>query len=295
MRLKSCTMAVKAAGEADGTPDGQFEAIVATYDLDSYGDRIIPGAFKETLAEWKAKGDPIPVIWSHMSFDPDCHIGTVMEAAERDEGLWVKAQLDMEQPKAAQVYRLLKSRRVTQFSFAFDVEEGAWVEPQDEAPFYELRKMKLYEVGPCLIGVNQETELLTVKAADGRDVRIEMQGPTPDQAASIRAAVEAVVGAKAGRVLSAKNEESLKGALNKIGDGVADVKSVLSSLGKEDDANKSAVTTHDENEAQPGGQHAAVEEPPGAKTDEPARPAPASLRVRAALDTLAAEVDSLTI
>lgn len=295
MRVKACNLRVKAAGEQDGTDDGVFEAIVATYDLDSYGDKIVPGAFADTLAEWKAKGDPIPVIWSHMSHDPDMHLGSVEEAEEREEGLWVKARLDLEHSKAAQVYRLLKGRRVTQFSFAYDVEEGAWIEQKDERPFYELRKLKLYEVGPCLIGVNQETELLSVKSADGRDLRIALHGRTsPDEGDRIRIAVETALGAKAGRVLSAKNEEALRGALDKISAGASDVKSVLAALSKDDEDGKAAPVRKDEQEATPG-QPAAVEEPPAAKTSAPAGPRPASLRLRADLAALAAEVDSLTI
>lgn len=317
MRVKSCTMAVKAVAESE-TNAGEFEAIVATYDLDSYGDRIVPGAFEKTLAEWKAKGDPLPVIWSHMSFDPDAHIGVVLEAEERAEGLWVKGRLDLDQPKAAQVHRLMKGRRVTQFSFAYDVEEGAWIEQKDERPYYELRELKLYEVGPCLVGVNQETELLAVKAADGRDLKVSLSGyavegaTAPAEAEVIRLAVQTALAAhaegKAGRVLSAKNEESLKGALDKIGAGVADVKSVLAALSKDDEDGKAAPggetgeqppppskTSTGKNEAKPGQQSADDEEPPaGAKSTEPPAPRPASLRLLNDLAELSAEVQALT-
>jgi HK97 family phage prohead protease len=172
--VKTARVHIKAAGDQDGTPDGVFEAIVATYDLDSYGDKIVPGAFADTLAEWKASGDPLPVLWAHQSGDPESHIGVVLEAEERPEGLWVKAQLDPDEladrsSRTAKVYKLLKGRRVTQFSFAFDVEEGAWVEKTEggvDTSYYELRKLKLFEVGPCLVGVNQQTDLLAIKAAE---------------------------------------------------------------------------------------------------------------------------------
>lgn len=161
MLTKSCPVQVKAPQGAD---DGTFEAIVSVFgNVDTYGDKVLPGAFTDTLAEWGAKGDPIPVLWSHRSEDPDYHIGHVVEAKETEAGLWVRGQLDLESAKAAQVYRLLKGRRVTQFSFAYDVLDGAMVEAEGEK-FYELRKLKLYEVGPTLIGVNQQTELLGVKA-----------------------------------------------------------------------------------------------------------------------------------
>ncbi|WP_051580630.1 HK97 family phage prohead protease [Pseudonocardia acaciae] len=315
MRVKTCPLSVKAAGTQDGTDDGVFDALVATYDLDSYGDRIVPGAFADTLAEWKSRGDPIPVIWSHMSFDPDAHIGVVEQAEERDEGLWVRGRLDIDQPTAAQVYRLLKGRRVTQFSFAYDVDEGGFIEAKDQAPYYELRKLKLYEVGPTLVGVNQDTELLSVKSASGHDVRLELRGASRAESDAVRLAVEAALGRKAGRVLSAKNEQALRGALDKITGGVADVQGVLAVLDTDTDdqgdakhdrrlperapdsgrepPEPSPASSNDEHEAKPA-PPAPVEEPRTAKTGQPAPPAPASLRLRADLTAFAAEVDSLT-
>lgn len=249
-KVKTRPVDIKAAGAQDGTGDGVFEAVVATYDLDSYRDKILPGAFEETLAEWKASGDPIPVLWSHNSHDPDCHIGYVVEAEEREGvGLWVKAQLDLDAAKAAQVYRLLKGRRVRQFSFAFDVIEGGWVEQivdgKDES-YFELRKLKLWEVGPCLVGVNQETELLDVKADQSPAVVLsfgapgtgfELRLPDPHQnSGSARPA-------KAGRVLSAKNETTLRDALGALKGAGDSIKAVLDSIEPvDDDATKAKPT-----------------------------------------------------
>ncbi|MGW2993717.1 HK97 family phage prohead protease, partial [Streptomyces sp. NPDC001193] len=199
MRTKDFTARVKAAGVADGLAEGQFVAIVSVFgNEDSVGDVVRPGAFTETLAEWGEKGDPIPVIWSHAWGDPFAHVGVVVKAVETLQGLEVTGQIDDldTNPTAAQVYRLLKSRRVTQFSFAYDVNEGAWVEDENHkyGGYYELRRLKLHEVGPCLVGANQETELLAAKATG------------------------LARGAKAGRVLSQKNFEALAAAYEAIGE-----------------------------------------------------------------------------
>lgn len=291
MRIKSCPVQIKAAGTQDGTEDGVFEAIVAAYSKDSWGDKILPGAFADTLAEWQAKGDPIPVLWSHMSHDPDYHIGVVLDAKERDgEGLWVQGRIDLDEPgsKAAKVYRLLKGRRVTQFSFAYDVVEGAWIDKREsgeDQSYYELRKLKLYEVGPTLIGVNQDTELMDVKSADGRQLRLSLAGTLPGEADTIRLAVETALGVtagKAGRVLSAKNEQTLTDALDKINGGTKDIKTVLDAVANTDDDSKAA----------PQAIPAAPATTPACKAgvDQPATPAPASVLLRADLDSLLAEV-----
>lgn len=277
MRIKSCPVRIKAAGEHEGTDEGMFEAIVAAYNLDSVGDKITPGAFAETLAEWKGRGDPIPVLWSHMSHDPEYHIGEVLEAEERPEGLWVKARIDTEPgTKAAQVYKLLKGRRVTQFSFAYDVEEGAWVDQKDGEGYYELRKLKLYEVGPTLIGANQATELLDVKSSDGATMRIAVEGASAAQTEELRQALTGVMAAKAGRTLSAKNEERVK-------DIARLAKELLDSL---------SSSTDDEEKATPNPPE--TPSPQSAAKEAPAGPSPASLRLQSDLAALAAEVSSLT-
>lgn len=177
MRTKAFPAHVKAAGEQDGLAAGQFEAIVSVFgNVDHGGDVVLPGAFSRSLAEWKAAGDPIPVIWSHQIGDPDSHIGVVLDAAEllagderlpeklRDNGgLWVRGQLDLDEPRAAKVHRLLKGRRVKQFSFSYDIRDGALGE-RDGRDVYELRDLDLFEVGPTLLGMNAATDLVGAKA-----------------------------------------------------------------------------------------------------------------------------------
>lgn len=270
MRIKSCPVQIKAAGEHEGTEDGVFEAIVAAYNVDSTGDKITPGAFADTLAQWKSSGDPIPVLWSHMSADPDYHIGEVLEAEERPEGLWVKARLDLDDgSKAAKVYKLLKGRRVTQFSFAYDIEEGGWVERKDAPGYYELRKLSLYEVGPTLIGANQATELIDVKSAPADDL------------AELQKVQEALTALKAGRTLSAQNEQRVR-------DIARLSQELLDSL-------PSSENTQDAEKATPAPPAAASpQDTPEAKEAQPAGPSPASLRLRNSFDVLFVEALPLT-
>lgn len=203
MQIKSCPVRIKTVADSESAEaEGTFEAIVSAYNVDSYGEQVVPGAFKDTLADWAERGAPIPVLWSHRSDDPDYHIGSVLEAKETAEGLWVKAQIDLDGGgKGPQVHRLLKGRRVTQFSFAYDVVDAERVKGKadDGTPtdILQLRKLKLYEVGPTLIGVNQATELLGVKAAEN------LQALAAE--------------AEDGRILSGKNQDALRTAYEAIG------------------------------------------------------------------------------
>ena len=142
---------------------GVFEAIVAVFNnVDRAGDKILPGAFADSLADWDAKGRPIPVIFSHQWENLDAHIGQVSEAKEVDDGLYVKGQLDMDEPFAQRVWKKMKAGTLAEFSFAYDIVDAAQVKTNGEY-INELRKLNLLEVGPCLVGMNPETQLLGVK------------------------------------------------------------------------------------------------------------------------------------
>lgn len=168
---KSATARFKAVEPDDdegAVESGQVEALVSVFgNVDSYGDVVMPGAFRDSLAEWDAKGLPIPFVWSHRWDDPHSIIGAIDEAVETTEGLVVKATLDLDNPLAAQVYRLLKAGTIAQFSFGFDVRDGGWGTRRDadgtERDVYELRSLDLIEAGPCLRGVNRATEVIAVK------------------------------------------------------------------------------------------------------------------------------------
>ena len=46
---------------------------------DSYGDVVAPGAFTDTIADWKARGETMPVLYGHRMDDPDYFIGGVKD------------------------------------------------------------------------------------------------------------------------------------------------------------------------------------------------------------------------
>lgn len=198
-RIKNAPVRVK-AGPDDGLEEGQFTAYASTFTKapDSYGDIVAPGAFTKTLEEWAAKDSVIPVLFGHRMDDPDFNIGHVVDAKEDERGLLVTAQLDLENPKAAQTYRLLKGRRIDQMSFAYDVLDEGQVEV-DGQKVNELRELSLYEVSVVPIGANQDTEILAVKA----------------QADAL------ADGVKAGRVLAQKHIDSLRAAQEAIGAVIA--------------------------------------------------------------------------
>ena len=197
MLTKNATIQIK-AGPEDGLSEGQFVAYASVFgNIDSYGDVVVKGAFANDLARWEKSGNTIPLLFGHNMADPDFNIGSVVSAEEDNVGLKVTAQLDLENPKAKQVYRMLKGKRIDQMSFAYDVLEGGPA-TKDGEDVYEIRDLKLYEVSVVTVGANSETEILSVKTM-----------PT--------VAERLITDVKAGRVLSAKNESELRSAHEALG------------------------------------------------------------------------------
>lgn len=172
MKHKVCSMQdFKALDEQQGV----FEAIVAVFgNIDRVGDMVMPGAFKGTLARWKEKGRPIPVIFAHEWENLDAHVGEVLEAKEVEQGLYVKAQLDLEEDFARRVWKKMKKGTLAEFSFSYDVLKSKLVPVDDSKSsdatngrrfINELHELELFEVGPCLVGMNPDTQLIDVKAA----------------------------------------------------------------------------------------------------------------------------------
>ena|GEM_PF-493292 len=185
MKTKTYTAEVKAA---DGAPEGTFEALVSIFgNVDHAGDRVVKGAFANSLQRWAESGNPIPVVFSHRWDDLDAHIGEVLAAEETDEGLLVKAQLDIaDDPAAAKVHRLLSKRRIKEFSFAYDVND----ERKADDGANELLELDIIEVGPTLLGMNPDTALLGAKNRQ-RKVYAPLAGSVEQLQSAIRDAVQA--------------------------------------------------------------------------------------------------------
>ena len=217
MNIKNAPLKVKAAGEDAGLKEGQFEAYAAVFDVkDSHGDIIRKGAFADTLKAWEESEAHIPVLWSHDFDDAFNNIGRVLKAEEDDEGLKVVAELDLENPNGKQVHRLISQKRVTDLSFAFDVEDyKVHSAKDDEGGYTELLKLGLYEVSVVTVGANRQTRFTDVKSAAQR------------------------LASAAGRVNAAKSDDEMSRALKSLGEQIDKLTESLAS--RED-----AVEDHDD-------------------------------------------------
>lgn len=219
------TFAAKAA--ATGMP-GEFTALVSAFgNEDSQGDIVEKGAFTKTLGEWRAKGRPIPIVWSHQFDDPENFLGEYTSAEETDEGLLLTGQLDLDHPRAARVHKLMQKGVIAEFSISGSVRDYELIEKdKDEdagdedffAGWFQPMRIKdidLWEAGPCFKGANPETELISVKQDGTRPEAIL----TRSQWETVQLAARPL--AKEGRVLAQKHVDALKEAHTRIGEIIA--------------------------------------------------------------------------
>lgn len=151
--------------ETKADESGSFTALASVFgNVDHVGDRMMPGAFTKTLERWRKSGDPIPVILSHEWADPNYVVGKADPRAvfEDERGLVVQGQLDLENPVAKQVHKLLKDRLLKGWSFGYTVPKGGQKRKKDAN---EVTEVDLIEVGPTLKGANPEAQLQEIKSA----------------------------------------------------------------------------------------------------------------------------------
>ena len=162
MEFKSFKATVE---EKDG---GAVRAYASTFDRepDSVGDIVAPGAFEKTIANWKASGKPIPLLWGHDTDDPFSNIGAAVDYGTDERGLWFDAEFDADNEKAQYVRKLVKEGRVFQCSFAYAVKQAAVVTLEDGRKANELQELDVFEISIVQIPANQHATVEEVKAMD---------------------------------------------------------------------------------------------------------------------------------
>jgi uncharacterized protein len=103
---------IKTSG--DGLAEGQFEGWASTFggEPDLHGDVIAEGAYFNTL---RRKGRRFPLDWAHDQTNP---IG-IVEAVEKERGLWVKGTIALDVQRGKEAYSLLKLGAVQSMSIGY--------------------------------------------------------------------------------------------------------------------------------------------------------------------------------
>ena len=163
-----------------GDPEqGLVEAMVAiTGNVDRQGDRIVPGAFAKALA---AKAS-VPVTFSHKWDDISQVLGRTTAWKEllpgspelpdslRSQGyggLMARLQFEMAVEAGRTAFTHLKNGNLTQYSFAFDVDQAG---EKYDGNVREIKSIReVFEITVCPIGANSLTTTMVAKAKSDED------------------------------------------------------------------------------------------------------------------------------
>jgi HK97 family phage prohead protease len=136
--------------------DGSFEGYAAVFNnVDSGGDVILPGAFKQFA---RTKDNRTIVLYQHSPRDPIGKADVSMDS----HGLAFRAELALEDPTAKKAYGLMREGIIDSMSIGYDVLPGGEKYSPGKR---ELSSLKLFEISPVTWGMNELARIETVKSA----------------------------------------------------------------------------------------------------------------------------------
>jgi hypothetical protein len=152
MKTKDFALQVK-----DLSDDGTFEGYGSIFgNVDSYGEKVMPGAFVESLARHKREGSNVLMLWNHDAHQP---IGVWEDLAEDAKGLWGKGRFLLDIQRAREVHTLAKNKAIGGLSIGYREEDT----DQDGAVRL-LKKLNLYEISPVTFPANRRARIEAVKS-----------------------------------------------------------------------------------------------------------------------------------
>ena len=147
--------------ETDEDAPGSFVALVSTYGVDRQGDRVMPGAFRHSLQQWRESGRTIPVHADH-----DGKVGAVVGridprlTMETERGLEAGGVLDTSTALGKRVYELVK-RGTLAWSIGYVVPEGG---RRRKGKITELHEIDLAEISAVSTPANAGARTLSIKS-----------------------------------------------------------------------------------------------------------------------------------
>jgi uncharacterized protein len=141
----------------DLSEDGTFEGYGSVFgNVDSYGEKVLPGAFVKSLATHKREGTSVLMLWNHDTHQP---IGVWEDLAEDAKGLWGKGRLLLEIQRAKEVQTLMRNKAIGGLSIGYRE-----VDVDDDKGVRLLKELNLYEISPVTFPANRRARIEAVKS-----------------------------------------------------------------------------------------------------------------------------------
>ena len=216
MKHKSYTWMLKQSGEEPGSGTAVFSTLNV---IDRDGDVTTPGAFGNQTAK---------LVEAHDWASPSIGLAKVSEQGNEAVADF-KFNLDM--PSGAEWYKSLKFNFENgieqQFSYGFDILEEAF-EQREGRRVRLLKRMKVHEVSPVMVGAGVGTRLTSMKALTDATLEDHVNQVADENEELIgRFKALAALRQKDGRVLSRANRTRLSALLDQLNAVGVDITALL--------------------------------------------------------------------
>jgi hypothetical protein len=140
----------------------RFKGYASTFgNVDLGGDKVMPGAWTETLKEIKESGTVVPILWQHNHSEP---LGVYDVIGEDAKGLFVDGRM----PKAdsfvtGRVMPQMKIGSIGKLSIGYGIKKDGFKWKGDVR---ELHSLKLFETSLVTFPMNTDADILSFKAID---------------------------------------------------------------------------------------------------------------------------------
>ena len=132
-----------------------IEGYISTWDQDSVGDIIHPGAFTKSISEG-LPAKRIKMLWQHS--EP---LGMPLELREDDVGVWAKGRISRTQ-LGDEALELMRDGVVDRFSIGFIIPKGKSTFGEDGTR--HIHEVKLLEFSPVTFPANDAAVVTAVKS-----------------------------------------------------------------------------------------------------------------------------------
>lgn len=140
---KSSAFRIKFAADATGEVAG-YGAVFGN--IDSYGERVMPGAFTASLAKHRAEGTTVKMLWQHR---PEMPIGNWTDLREDSTGLFVKGQINPESSWGRDALASIADGNIDGLSIGYRE-----VRATPDGVLSNLEVLDLYEISPVTFPAN---------------------------------------------------------------------------------------------------------------------------------------------
>lgn len=129
--------------------------------IDHSLDRVVDGAYRDSIASHKAAGTMPKFFWMHNPWDTPVGVWTAME--EDSKGLYLEGKFS-NTPKGNELYELYKDNALDSFSIGYRVNDEKW---NNTLGCNDLIKVDVREISAVTFACNEESRLVEIKSKLG--------------------------------------------------------------------------------------------------------------------------------